>query len=331
MRYQKENAYSVLLTQQGLDSLRHIKYDAVHGAPAFLRSLLSLDPGSPHLKQIVKGPQFYPYFKDEKFLVIHNSTYDPEFQSHQYPKSQKLKAEGIKLCAWFIHPHLSCLNSNSRQLLEGLSDGVVPKPVIERIAKNEGGNSSSTQVPGFAQRDIRTIGEMRKDGEYLASILDLNKNHVDLLKNLKKKAEQHLKEQYHITDDDNVDLYFHFPYAEKNTTLHLHIRVNQGMHPFEKARSYTLAELIEGLSSGLTIDDIILDKVKISNGEGQKTTHDPQKEFGNLDGIKIINNENLHKLKKSIHQTALLYSRDDSFGIENNKRRESRKRSNSLA
>ena len=311
--FQSELGVAFTFTQEGLDSLRG-KHNAVHGVPPFLHDLLSLNVSNPHVKQIATVPHLYPYFKDEQFLVVHNTSHDPKFGSHKNPKAQKLKDEAVMLCGWFIHPQLSCLSDESRQLLEELSGDVANKPILEKLrahyADTEGSSPVADNKP--TERDSRTIGDLRKDGEYLASILDLNKSHVGLLKSLKEKALCHLKEQYNINDHDDVDLYFHFPYPDSTTTLHLHIRANQGLHPLEKAKSFTLDELIDELSSGTKIDDIIL---KRQSTYGDKIFRDPQRsieEFKNLKGVTVSDNaENIHRLKKSKNQISRIYSRDD--------------------
>ncbi|MGF6265270.1 hypothetical protein OKW49_006263 [Paraburkholderia youngii] len=313
--FQRPRGTSFSFTPMGLESLRR-KYDMVHGVPPFLYDLLDLNPASPHLKQIARVPHLYPYFKDERFLIVHNTSHDPKFKALENPRAQKLKNEAVMLCGWFIHPGLGCLKSESLQLLEELSGDAADKPVVRKLQSNYASirQDEDNLEKRFSSRETTSIGEMKKNGEYLASILDLNRNHIPLLESLKQKAHNHLKVQYGINEFDDVDLYFHFPYPDSTTTLHLHIRANQGLHPLEKAKSFTLDELIDGLSSGKRIDDIILDRQATYNG---KIFRDPDRsieEFQNLPGVTVSSDsENLHRLKGSSSQRLWMRSRDDLF------------------
>ncbi|MEX3640246.1 hypothetical protein [Paraburkholderia sp. BR14320] len=317
--FQRSQGTSFSFTPTGLDSLRR-KYDMVHGVPPFLYDLLSLNTANPHLKQITMTPHLYPYLKDERFLIVHNTSHDPTFQALKNPRAQKLKNEAVMLCGWFIHPHLNCLKGESLQLLEELSDHRADKPIDRPILKK----LQTTYVKGEQNTDVlenlalnsepQRIGELRNGGEYLASILDLNRSHIPLLKSLRDKALHHLQAQYGVDEHDDVDLYFHFPYPDSTTTLHLHIRANQGLHPLEKAKSFTLDELIDGFSSGKKIDDIILERQVTYDG---KIFRDPGRsiaEFQNLKGVTVSSDsENIHRLKRSSSQPLWMHSRDDLF------------------
>ncbi len=57
----------------------------------------------------------------------------------------------------------------------------------------------------------------------------------------------------------NCLLYVHCAF-DLNTTLHLHVRVNEGMHPLEEKRRYQLDDIIKTLESGKTIHDLIIER-----------------------------------------------------------------------
>ena len=117
--------------------------------------------------------------------------------------------------------------------------------------------------PGFRKTLLGpaspTIKSLEAEGApYLASILDLNKSHLPHLKELQRLSKSHISKVYGVDEKDSVELYFHFPYAPKTVTLHLHIRVNQTTYGLERAKSYDLLEIINHLESGSDIKELIL-------------------------------------------------------------------------
>src|SRR4051794_3598262 len=50
------------------------------------------------------------------------------------------------------------------------------------------------------------------------------------------------------------------------SSLHLHVRVNQGEHPLELTKSFGLDDLISGLESGDTINKMILRRQSANAG-----------------------------------------------------------------
>lgn len=313
--HQKKNISSLSFTAEGLKNLRD-RYDEVHGATTFLHSLLRMDDFSQNLHDMVKNPDFYPYFKDEKFLVMPNLPYDSTGDRHRNPKAQHLKDHGITSCAWFIHPHLSSINDDTRALLHELSDeSLSSKPFIEKLR-----TQSESSVVDYSKQNVRddkTIGQLKQHGEYLASILDLNASHITLLKNLKEKAMHHLAKAYGVNKNDQVALYFHFPYDEDTITLHLHIRVNHGFHPFEKGKSLTLDQIVSDLSEGKTIDKIILQKQDENNGVFYKAISTYEKLYKNIEGVTINKpNPNIYRLESEKSDAKATYSRDDLFNLK---------------
>ena len=307
--YQRESLHSLSLTKQGLMNLRN-RYDEVHGTPTFLHAFLKMENFSHHLHDMVRNPAMYPYFEDEKFLIMTNMSYDPTGERHISPKAQKLKDQGIASCAWFIHPNSSSINDDSRALLRELAEGSAsPKPLIEKLrAQCESG------AIDYSKQDVRdeqTIGQLKQNGEYLASILDLNASHVPLLKSLKEKTMRHLAEVYGVNERDDVALHFHFPYDPITVTLHLHIRVNHGSHPFEEGRSVTLDELISGFSAGKTIDEIILEKQNENNGRFYRTVlKNHGKIYENIEGVTINESgPNIYRLERTKSDVKAIYSR----------------------
>jgi hypothetical protein len=57
-------------------------------------------------------------------------------------------------------------------------------------------------------------------------------------------------------------MYFHGLYVQETATLHLHIRVNQGILDYENNCSFSIDELIQQLLSGNKIKDLMLDRLQ---------------------------------------------------------------------
>lgn len=118
-----------------------------------------------------------------------------------------------------------------------------------------------------------------KENSYCVSILDLEQKHLPLLKSMKQEIYNNLK-KYYIKRDDHVNIFFHFPYAPKTASLHLHVRVNQQLHPLELAKSISLDLVIEKLEQGKNINEIILEQQALSQGyiySDEATMELPQK------------------------------------------------------
>ncbi len=120
-------------------------------------------------------------------------------------------------------------------------------------------------VPIGSERseDQETIESIRNrsDFPYFASVLDLKKEHLELLKTWKSDIFATLR-NFDVSEDEgvNIRLYFHWPYTDDTVTLHLHVRVNQGSHPLEEEESITLDKAIEILEQGKSIEEFILEK-----------------------------------------------------------------------
>jgi guanylate kinase len=145
----------------------------------------------------------------------------------------KFSEDGVHLEVWLTHPLL--LNNS---LFENYWFG----------------SNIPQEKKGATFEQVET-----EDNPYLVSLLDLEAKHLPLLRSMKEKIDQNLK-LYHIGKNDRIDLFFHFPYAPKTASLHLHVRVNQHIHPLEAAKSISLDDVIVGFERGLTIDEIILER-----------------------------------------------------------------------
>ena len=315
---QADEAWSIRYTEEGFKGLRS-RYDQIKGLPAFVTSILNMDTRQKYVHDLAEKPECFPFFQKENFLIIPNKVFDPEAEYLRGARSQKLKDKAITTVAWFVHPHSSCINDRSRQLLAELSDEFPAgqkKSFIEQLRKDLTPTSNASYENNSSQRDDRTIAELREDGKYFASILDLGKGDVDLLKSLKNKTLRHLAEQYGVGANDQVALYFHFPYSEWSTTLHMHIRVNHGSHPFEEHKSFTLDEIIAGLSRGKRIEDVILEKQELNGGTTLKDHPNAPNFYKDVPGLEVKSlQKNTLKLSKEGSEIVQVYSRDDLHGI----------------
>jgi len=110
-----------------------------------------------------------------------------------------------------------------------------------------------------SQEEIRRLEETSAEIPFLATMMDLTIKDLDLLKEIRVKTIKYLEETYNLNlKKDRIEFFFHFPYAEATTTLHLHIRINQEIHPLERARSISLDEVIATLEKDGKIIDLIM-------------------------------------------------------------------------
>jgi hypothetical protein len=109
--------------------------------------------------------------------------------------------------------------------------------------------------------------ENRSNTPFLVSILDLTRDDIGYLEEAKSHMESKLKEVYGFNeDDDQLKLYFHFPYDESTLTLHIHARMNQGSHPLEEVKSFQLDDVIDTLKSEGSVKSLIYAKQQNHNG-----------------------------------------------------------------
>ena len=216
-------------------------YREVKGPTAFLSELLAIRPGR-DLDLYLKNPDLFSYLSPESqntngFLISPNLPYI-ETPSHlSAPSEMKYTKEGIALCAYAIYPNqdLSLINIFNKEMMNSLAH-----PPL---------------------KDTRTAVEIEFGSpvKYLSSILDLSDDDIPMLTRLSEHLLEHLSEVYQVNPlEDKVQLFFHFPVAEDTATLHLHARVNKADHPLNEARSFALSEVINALSNGSNIIDMIL-------------------------------------------------------------------------
>lgn len=116
-----------------------------------------------------------------------------------------------------------------------------------------------------APENIR-IRDIKKVSGYKATILDLQSADIPYLKELKSMALTYLSENFGITPQDDVKLFFHAPVSPRFAALHLHIRVNQAFHGSDLAKSFSIDDIISTLESGRSVYDLILERARRNRG-----------------------------------------------------------------
>merc|ERR1712014_241904 len=112
--------------------------------------------------------------------------------------------------------------------------------------------------------DMETAEElMKRSGvKYYTSILDFEKSDLEWLVSLRARIITFLKRQhgYNPAHGDVVNMYFHFPYNWATATVHLHIRMNQGVLPVEDVKSINLNDIIGWLQQHDNIYGLIMQR-----------------------------------------------------------------------
>lgn len=244
----------------GLDAL-NAHYRQVHGLPTFADSVLCLDPHVRDTRLFLDNPEHIGWADDGSVMILPNSkAANFEELCDSKPKAIKNSIDGLELVAWYVHPHQ-------------LEQSVFADPecrlnyakAFSEFSQKPQFRAEGMPRPREAQDSIADV-EKKTGVPYLATTLDLTPEHLPFLRNLKKTTLKHIKEVYGVTADDKVDMFFHNLTAVGTLTLHMHIRVNQHIHPHERARAFTLDEIIENLEKGITPRQMLLEKGELYFG-----------------------------------------------------------------
>jgi hypothetical protein len=244
-KYQVPECTKLVFDEKSLDALRDTFHE-LPGVTSFLRDILDLKPGK-DLEIFSSHPEYYSYLppmdaNSNGFLIFPNAPYIDLTSLSENPAELKNRRDGVCLGAYAIHPN------QNLSLIEKMG---APSPVdVGNVKENYTDNT-------------RSLSEIAAgtNVKYLASILDLDASDVPMLEKLRNHVIDHLFETYEVDQNkDKVQLYFHFPPADATATLHLHARVNVADHPLNQARSFELSDVIETLSNGGSINDLILQR-----------------------------------------------------------------------
>ena len=225
-------------TKQGLDELKQI----YHQQPinSLVMDFYNFNNESIDIKLHQDFKNLVAWDEEKRFFIEPTPVYGGiERLSSQNLPYLKHSENGVHLELWTMYPHL-LKNSNLEKFWFG------------------------SPIPQTKSQTTFQEIEDAKD-PYLVSLLDLEFKHLPLLRSMKKAAYENLK-LYDVDQNDDVTLFFHFPYAPKTASLHLHIRVNQKTHPLELAKSISLDKVISGLENHQTIQEIILEHQALYKG-----------------------------------------------------------------
>jgi hypothetical protein len=269
-------------------------YHKIHGLPGFVHRFLH---GRPSLERalFVQVPEMYPIFDTphdkSKTILMTNPAYlnskkflsDCKISTSYALKQLKSSGNGLALVTWYIHPEalpakfhsarsanqvlaqhrnqlmrdaeIACSKIKDKQPFDYYRYGLEMTPLQLY--------GSFSRLPRTPSQESITMLESKSDSIYLACLFDLDldkEKSLVYLKSLRKNILVNLETVYGVTPEDKIKLYFHMPYLEATTTLHLHIRVNQADHALEDAKSFGLNEIITTLEQGGSITDMILSR-----------------------------------------------------------------------
>ncbi len=292
-KYNQTTCTAIDIDESGVKSLNDTYYRKIQGLPGFIHRFLA---GRPSIERalFVQAPEIYSMFDtpfdNSKTLFTINF---PHFDSAQFLsdcenvspsyalKQLKHSKNGLVFLAWYIHPETlpsnfqaglstqEVLEKNRRELMheaERACQGESKKmfayyrygPEMKRPRRGSYSLLSRTE----SQCPIVDL-ESKSKSIYFASLFDLDRNReksLIYLKALRANILATLETVYGVTAEDKIKIYFHALYAERTTTLHAHIRVNQADHPLEDAKSFGLNEIITTLEKGGTVTEMILSR-----------------------------------------------------------------------
>jgi hypothetical protein len=229
---------------------------------------VSIVPDFIHNFLIGQGPEYQAYsdspdqffatsFSDELggMIFMPNTPYTPEKKGrYDNPLEAKNEPDGITLVGFWIPPKTAYEDS----------------PVFRSLF-----NLPMTQEQEESQIDKETISdyEARTGCKHITTTSHLRPEYLPLLKEAQELVNAKLTEIYGVSRDyaDISELFFHFPmYCNVTAGLHMHVRVNQGVHPFEKDNMrFPLEEMIELLrvTPAEKIVDAVIDRCPMTGEE----------------------------------------------------------------
>jgi len=250
-KYNQPRCKRVSFSSESLDKLQS-QYRDIRGQPVFMDDFLHLKPESEAVRIFSEFPDLLKWADDGSFLIKPNLPYENSNTLSTF--SKKGSKDRLALIAWYVHPkqleETVFANADCRENFSAALKRVNYVPALEpkkSIQRN------------LNQKRIKEL-EDESGIPYFASVLDLTPTDIPWLKKLKQTTIKCLATQYRIQDDDQVALYFHIILPEETATLHLHIRINQGLHPADEDKSITLDCIIDALEHGKSVKDFLLEK-----------------------------------------------------------------------
>lgn len=270
-KYNTSEIVRYKFTQEGLEGLKKL----YHKVPinSLIMDLYNFKEGSINVKLHKNFKNLVAWDEEKRFFIEPTPIYGEveRFNSHNLPYL-KYSENGVHLELWVTYASL-LKNSNLEYFWFGSN------------FSQEKNQTTFQEIENF-------------ENPYLVSLLDLELRDLPLLKSIKEEVYKHLIKLYNVGKNDDVQLFFHFPYAPKTATLHLHIRVNQKIHPLELAKSISLDKVIEGFERHQSIQEIIFEQQELYQGyiySDAATLELPQQ----ISCIVIEKVDNIFQFKKS--------------------------------
>ena len=181
-KYNKEKWLQITFTLAGLEQLRN-KYRRIRGLPGFVHNTMSHRP-TPHRNLILFNSHLYYWTQDCSFVIFPNSCV-PYESFLGCPRAIKNSCYGLSLVAWWMAPEILKNYGWKKQAGEEKND------LFRSFLLNTPVKNISSRYRYFersdSQEEIGKLEHKHKD-HYLATILDLRPEHLDLLKNLKREC-----------------------------------------------------------------------------------------------------------------------------------------------
>lgn len=244
--------------------------------PRLIYDLISMNLNEDDVRTLMRRPNGLKINEKENWIWMPNPGYVSDINSYQDSNiATKIKCwdEGLTMVGWYLPPALfeeSPLEKHYERLylkkrienplymyiepLFLLLDKIFP---IAEIGGTDLKHCSDNYDEAFKRCTFDQLNT-RQNEEYLVTLLDLTSDHVDWLLEIKEDGKQLLRDSYNYDKStDDVQFYFHWPTGAKTTTLHMHMRVNQGRLPTDNARSYNLDDVIKTLRAKKTGYDLV--------------------------------------------------------------------------
>jgi hypothetical protein len=282
----------------GLTKLQLLYHQCVKGLPRFIHDFFK-GRASRDRRGVVVFNQLYLVTQaspDSGGIFIRPNPIYATHEALSNPKQLKNSPEGFALVAWFVHPE----QLQDIELKEAFFSGmqffskVIQGRVVQQMQTDEGvkdfdtalrkgatetelqqlvgpdpvssdwgrENSNSTLMERSDSQELNEVVEQRSKIKIKVSILDLTRDDIQMLKSLRKTVIEHLSMEYAVDEaQDDIRMHFHFPYQESTSTLHMHIRINQALHPLDNSRSFSIDDIIKILEQGKDVKNLILERV----------------------------------------------------------------------
>jgi len=218
------------------------------------------------------------------------------------PMEQKHKEGGVSFLSWFVHPRTFIDAETKKRAINDYSYATFRqasakhqelKQSAERIEPSSTLTVGAAEIKDarFARNKVERLqiesGQLIGQ-KYLATPLDLTKDDLPKLKQLKADSQRFFEEKFGFdATKDKLNQYFHMPYARVTTTLHLHSRLNQEMAPREATKSFSLDEVIRHLESHDDIFDLVYERAQSVKGLEQQKPIDMVAELDGTNSAKF--------------------------------------------